>query len=68
MERVFFWILSIKKSIPIIFFPPGSAYAQAEEELTKLVNTLKIPFLPTPMGKGVVDDDSEYCIAAARST
>jgi 2-hydroxyacyl-CoA lyase 1 len=29
----------------------GAAYAQAENELTQLVNRLKIPFLPTPMGK-----------------
>ena len=57
-----------KKSFLGIFFSTGAAYAQAEQELTEFVKNLKIPFLPTPMGKGVVDDDSEYCIAAARST
>jgi len=46
----------------------GSAYSQAEKEITELVTSLKIPFLPTPMGKGIVDDDHEFCIAAARST
>lgn len=53
---------------PLIIVGKGAAYSQAENEINKLVNRLKIPFLPTPMGKGVVDDDSEYCIAAARST
>ncbi len=26
-----------------------------------------IPFLPTPMGKGVLPDDHPNCVAAARS-
>lgn len=46
----------------------GAAYSQAEKELSKLVGKLKIPFLSTPMGKGVVDDDSDLCVNAARST
>ena len=33
-----------------------------------MVKKLKLPILPTPMGKGVVDDNDELCIAAARST
>ena len=57
----------IKFDIGLAFFK-GAAYAQAENELNKLVKKLKLPFLPTPMGKGVVDDNNELCIAAARST
>ncbi len=53
---------------PLIIIGKGAAYAQAEEEVNKLIKNLKLPFLPTPMGKGVVDDDNELCIAAARST
>ena len=53
---------------PLIVVGKGAAYAQAERELTQMVNNLKLPFLPTPMGKGVVDDDHEFCVAAARST
>ena len=53
---------------PLIIIGKEAAYSQAEEELNKLVESLKIPFLPTPMGKGVVDDDSEYCVSSARST
>ncbi len=53
---------------PLFILGKGSAYSQAEKEITELVTSLKIPFLPTPMGKGIVDDDHEFCIAAARST
>jgi thiamine pyrophosphate-dependent acetolactate synthase large subunit-like protein len=53
---------------PLIVVGKGAAYSQAEKELLKLVNRTKIPFLPTPMGKGVIDDDHELCVNAARST
>ena len=53
---------------PVFVIGKGAAYSQAENELKKLVEKMKIPFLPTPMGKGVVDDDSELCVNAARST
>ena len=53
---------------PLVILGKGSAYSQAETEINKLLHKLKVPTLPTPMGKGIVDDDSEICIAAARST
>lgn len=53
---------------PLFILGKGSAYSQAENEITQLVEKLKVPFLPTPMGKGVMDDNHQYCIAAARST
>ena len=53
---------------PLFIIGKGSAYAQAEGEINKLVKRARLPFLPTPMGKGVVDDDSEFCVNAARST
>ena len=53
---------------PLLVVGKGSAYAQAESELNKMVTNLKVPVLATPMGKGVVDDDHEFSIAAARST
>lgn len=53
---------------PLVILGKGSAYAQAETEINKLLKKLNVPILPTPMGKGVVDDDSKICIAAARST
>ena len=45
----------------------GAAYSRAEAELRKLLTTYRLPFLPTPMGKGVVPDDHPLCVAAARS-
>jgi 2-hydroxyacyl-CoA lyase 1 len=53
---------------PLFIIGKGAAYAGAEKELGKLMNRLGVPFLPTPMGKGVVDDDHELCVNAARST
>ncbi len=36
--------------------------------MRKLVDVTGIPFLPTPMGKGVVPDSHQLNISAARST
>ena len=45
----------------------GAAYAQAEKEIHQLVVNSRLPFLPTPMGKGVLPDTHELCVSAARS-
>lgn len=45
----------------------GAAYAHAEDALRKLVEQCKLPFLPTPMGKGVIPDNHPNCVGAARS-
>ena len=45
----------------------GAAYADASRELTQFVNKTSLPFLPTPMGKGVVSDLHPQCVSAARS-
>lgn len=45
----------------------SAAYARAENELRQLVEKTNIPFLPTPMGKGVVSDHHPLCVSAARS-
>ncbi|KAL8538088.1 hypothetical protein ACS0TY_000150 [Phlomoides rotata] len=52
---------------PLIVFGKGAAYAKAENELTKLVETIGVPFLPTPMGKGLLSDTHELAATAARS-
>lgn len=52
---------------PLIVFGKGAAFARAEEELLKLVETTGIPFLPTPMGKGLIPDTHELAATAARS-
>lgn len=46
---------------------PGAAYSKAEGSIRKFMDLTKLPFLPTPMGKGVVSDDHPLCVAAARA-
>ncbi|KAI4352150.1 hypothetical protein L6164_006430 [Bauhinia variegata] len=52
---------------PLIVFGKGAAYARAEGALRKLVESTGIPFLPTPMGKGLLPDSHELAATAARS-
>ncbi|CAM8992327.1 unnamed protein product [Rhodiola kirilowii] len=52
---------------PLIVFGKGAAYARAEDELRKLVDSTGIPFLPTPMGKGLITDTHDLAATAARS-
>ncbi|EGG20809.1 Putative oxalyl-CoA decarboxylase [Cavenderia fasciculata] len=52
---------------PLIIGGKGAAYSGAEKELRRLVDATKIPFLPSPMGKGIVSDEDEYSVASARS-
>jgi len=53
---------------PLIIVGKGAAYAQAESQIRQLVEQTKIPFLPTPMGKGVLPDSHPSNAASARST
>lgn len=52
---------------PLVVFGKGAAFSRAEDELKKLVETTGIPFLPTPMGKGLLPDTHELAATAARS-
>ncbi|XP_046954888.1 2-hydroxyacyl-CoA lyase 1 isoform X4 [Lynx rufus] len=52
---------------PLLIIGKGAAYAHAEMGIRKLVERCKLPFLPTPMGKGVIPDNHPNCVAAARS-
>lgn len=53
---------------PLVVVGKGSAYARAEKSIRSLVETCQLPFLPTPMGKGVVPDSHPLNVAAARTT
>lgn len=53
---------------PLIVIGKGAAYARAENSIRCLINETMIPFLPTPMGKGVVPDSHPSNVAAARSS
>ncbi|KAF2076019.1 hypothetical protein CYY_002679 [Polysphondylium violaceum] len=52
---------------PLIIGGKGASLARCEDQLGQFVSQSKIPFLPSPMGKGLIADDSEYVVSAARS-
>ena len=52
---------------PLIIIGKGAAYSQAEDAIRQFVFSCKLPYLPTPMGKGLLPDDDELCVSAARS-
>ncbi|KAJ2359145.1 hypothetical protein GGF43_000311 [Coemansia sp. RSA 2618] len=53
---------------PLIIVGKGAAYARAEAEVRALVEKYQAPFLPTPMGKGVVPDSHVRNASSARSS
>ncbi|CAH0589065.1 unnamed protein product [Chrysodeixis includens] len=59
--------LLAKAERPLVIVGKGAAHARAEQAVRALIDTTKIPFLPTPMGKGVVADESEFCVSTART-
>lgn len=52
---------------PLVIVGKGAAYATAEKEVNELIKMTNLPFLATPMGKGVVSDTSSECVASART-
>ncbi|POS84333.1 hypothetical protein EPUL_002411 [Erysiphe pulchra] len=52
---------------PLIIIGKGAAYARAEAPIRQLIGNTRIPFLPTPMGKGIVPDSHPLNTASARS-
>lgn len=52
---------------PLVVFGKGAAYSHAEGALKNLVESTGIPFLATPMGKGLLPDAHPLSAAAARS-
>ncbi|CAI9551543.1 unnamed protein product [Staurois parvus] len=57
-----------KAQNPLVIIGKGAAFSRAEKVIRRLVNEYGLPFLPTPMGKGVVPDDHPFSVAAARSS
>lgn len=53
---------------PLVVIGKGAAYAKAEGVIGELVHMTNLPFLPTPMGKGVLPDSHPSNTASARST
>jgi 2-hydroxyacyl-CoA lyase 1 len=52
---------------PLVIVGKGAAYARAENEVRDFIEKTRLPFLPSPMGKGVVPDDHRLSVASARS-
>lgn len=59
-------VLQSAKS-PLLIVGKGAAYGKCEKEVRELHSRTKLPFLPTPMGKGVIPDDDDLNMSAARS-
>ena len=53
---------------PLIILGKGAAYAQADDQIRRLVEKSGIPFLPMSMAKGLLPDTHPQCAGAARST
>lgn len=55
-----------KAKRPLVIVGKGAAYGRAEKEVRELIESTNLPFLATPMGKGVVPDVSPKSVASAR--
>lgn len=52
---------------PLIIIGKGAAYAQCDDTVRELVETLGFPYLPMSMAKGLLPDTHPQCASAARS-
>ena len=52
---------------PLAIIGKGAAWARAEEQVRRFIDETHLPFLASPMGKGVVPDDHPLSVAAART-
>jgi 2-hydroxyacyl-CoA lyase 1 len=52
---------------PLVIVGKGMAMGRAEEEVNAFIEATQLPYLATPMGKGVIPDDHPLSIAPARS-
>jgi 2-hydroxyacyl-CoA lyase 1 len=52
---------------PLLLIGKGVAWSGGADQMRTLVDRLQIPFVPSPMGKGIVPDDHPLCAAGARS-
>ena len=65
VERALAALRSAKR--PLVIVGKGAAFARAETQARAFVESTGIPFLATPMGKGVIPDSSRQSVATARS-
>lgn len=65
VERALDVLKAAKK--PLMIIGKGAAYAQCDDKVRELVETLGFPYLPMSMAKGLLPDDHPKCSSAARS-
>jgi len=56
-----------KAERPLVVVGKGMAWSRAENEVREFIDRTQIPWLPSPMGAGVVPDDHPLSVAAART-
>jgi len=56
-----------KAERPLVLVGKGMAWSHAEVEVRAFLERTQIPFLRSPMGKGVVPEDHPLSVAAART-
>jgi 2-hydroxyacyl-CoA lyase 1 len=61
--------LNVLKSAqrPLVIVGKGMAWSRAENEVRAFIERTGLPFLASPMGKGVMDDNHPLSVGAARS-
>jgi len=52
---------------PLVIVGKGMAWSHAEDEVRNFVERTQIPFLRSPMGKGVMPDEHPLAVSAART-
>ena len=52
---------------PLVIVGKGMAWSRAEDEVGAFIERTRLPFLASPMGKGVLDDNHPLSVGAARS-
>ncbi len=52
---------------PLVLVGKGMAWARAENEVRDFIDRTQIPFVRSPMGKGVIPDDHPLAASAART-
>jgi 2-hydroxyacyl-CoA lyase 1 len=57
-----------KAERPLVLVGKGMAWARAEDDVRKFIERTQLPFLRSPMGKGVMPDDHPLAVSAARTT
>lgn len=53
---------------PLVIVGKGMAWSRAEDEVRQFIERTQLPFLASPMGKGMLPDDHPLSVGAARST